>query len=65
MKKLCIFAVPVREDGVDLSLEYILVGSDSSKKVPVREDGVDLSTQKGLFLLRSQRSSPSARTGWI
>ena len=41
MKKLCIFAVPVREDGVDLSKQCWKVGL--LVHVPVREDGVDLS----------------------
>lgn len=44
MKKLCIFAVPVREDGVDLSLQY----GDKRKArffVPVREDEVGVSRE--------------------
>lgn len=38
MKKLCIFAVPVREDGVDLSwlMDAVLI----APSVPVREDEV-------------------------
>ena len=43
MKKLCIFAVPVREDGVDLSDSMVQVGR--YENVPVREDGVDLSNK--------------------
>ena len=42
MKKLCIFAVPVREDGVDLSVRETRHVRESAF-VPVREDGVDLS----------------------
>lgn len=38
MKKLCIFAVPVREDGVDLSKKAF--DCLSIETVPVREDEV-------------------------
>ena len=62
MKKLCIFAVPVREDGVDLSDSMVQVGR--YENVPVREDGVDLS-KKYSKEPKTIIWSPSARTGWI